>query len=719
MIGDELRKGARAVCFVLSTGGGKSVIQAEIIKRHLVKVPGAKALVTAHRTELIDQLFDTFTGHGLECGVIAAGSSRIINPHRPVQVASTQTLISRASVVEGITLKIDDECFPAGTLVDGRPIETLRVGDSVSAWTGTELVERRVTHVFKSKPSQLVRVNGVVCTPGHPFYVPGEGYVEAALLKGKSILRCLSGSNSRGKTKDLQSRMSKQAVVSNDDANECEVRPTGLPSRANVEGAQPYARRRNTRKNEGDSEKDRSQAERSGGQREAYALCSSGNAEGAPQPGRELSTGVSGSHELVCTRAGDSLQDRRRNSGSHVGCGTGRAISLYSGAKGAGPKEGELLGLERVDRVEVLEPGVDGRYGGLCPDGYVYNLEVEEHHTYVANGYVVHNCHHQVSEKWSPISLEYKQRSAVVIGFTATPMRADGVGLGEVYDAMVSPISMRELIAQGYLCPYEMIAPPGKLSSGTIAQSPVDAYLEHAPGQKAAVFSGNIKAAEKHCDEFLAAGIKAAVVTGTMDAGLRRQTLERYERDEIRVLINVGILTEGWDHPPTSCVILARALGSLSLYLQIVGRALRLSPGKSKALILDLHGSSHDFGAPDDDRDYHLDGDAIRSKLSVNPFRHCIGCGVTIEGDATICDLCGIAKPELTAPDVVNVKLVKFAAKRREGNIDRAKSLARWMGDAVAKGHKMGAAFHKYKAVYAEKPTEEILELVRQLRRTA
>lgn len=437
LIGAEVQNGSRAVCLVLSTGGGKSRIQAELIKRHLNKVPGAKALITAHRTELIDQLYDTFTSQGLECGVIAAGSSRIINPHRPVQVASIQTLLARGSIVEGVTLKIDDE------------------------------------------------------------------------------------------------------------------------------------------------------------------------------------------------------------------------------------------------------------------------------------------NHHMCSEKWSPISLEYKRRGALVVGFTATPMRADGIGLGEVYDSMVCPISMRELIAQGYLVPFEMIAPAGKLHTGTIAQRPVDAYLAHAPGQKCAVFSGNIKAAEEHCAQFLEAGIKAAIVTGVMDAGLRKQTLDRYRSGELRVLINVGILTEGWDDPPTSCVILARAIGSLSLYLQIVGRALRPSPGKTRATILDLHGSSHDFGAPDDDRDYHLDGDAIRSKTGPNPFRHCLGCGVTLEGGATVCDLCGITKPELVAPDVVNAKLVKFAAKRREGNTDRAKTLARWMMDAEAKGHKIGAAFYKYQAVYNEKPSSDILELVREIRRSA
>ncbi len=438
-IGEAFGRGARAVCFVLATGGGKSRIPAEIIARHLKKNPLGKVLVTAHREELVGQLFDTFVAQGLSCGVIQATPCREVNAFREVQVASTQTLVARGIVVPGITLKLDDE------------------------------------------------------------------------------------------------------------------------------------------------------------------------------------------------------------------------------------------------------------------------------------------NHHQVSEKWSPVTLAYKNAGVPVIGFTATPIRGDGIGLGEVYDDLVCPISMRELIEQGYLTPYDLIAPPGPLRSGEIAQSPVDAYIEHAKGQKTAVFSGNIKAAEQHCKEFRDAGYDAEIITGQMDSGTRRAILKRYADGNLRILINVGVLVEGWDDPPTSCIILARGIGSIGLYLQIIGRGLRLSPGKTRCTILDLHGSSHSpgFGNPDDDREYSLDGEGIRSKGEIVNIRHCVGCGVTLEPDEAKCPLCNIAKPELTAPEVVNVKLVKFAAKRREDDLTRAKSLMRWIDDAKMKRHKPGAAFYKYAAVYGEKPTPEIMNTIKLLKKVA
>jgi Rad3-related DNA helicase len=52
-----------------------------------------------------------------------------------------------------------------------------------------------------------------------------------------------------------------------------------------------------------------------------------------------------------------------------------------------------IFGIEWVDGVEVLEPSCDGTFGGVCPDGLVYNLEVEGTHTYTVEGLVVHNCH--------------------------------------------------------------------------------------------------------------------------------------------------------------------------------------------------------------------------------------------------------------------------------------------------------------------------------------
>ena len=326
---------------------------------------------------------------------------------------------------------------------------------------------------------------------------------------------------------------------------------------------------------------------------------------------------------------------------------------------------------------------------------------------------VLDEVHHYASDKWLQLADEYHKRRIPIIGLTATPIRADGRGFDGFMDALVCPISMKELIKGGFLTPYQLIAPSDLLRSEQIAQSPVDAYLEHARGRKTIVFAGNVKAAEAFRDEFRANGISAEMVHGKMQAGERRRILEAYKNGEIQVLTNVGVLTEGFDDRPTSCVILARSINSLSLYLQMCGRALRCSPetGKTDAVIIDLHGTCHrpDFGEPDADREWTLDGDGVVHKTLEQPTeRFCLVCKVLLDpSDGTVCPLCGVVRPEAVPPDVVNAKLVKYAAKLREPEDVRRRYFEKLQAIARDRGYSKWQPHAKYKAIYGEKPPRE------------
>lgn len=334
---------------------------------------------------------------------------------------------------------------------------------------------------------------------------------------------------------------------------------------------------------------------------------------------------------------------------------------------------------------------------------------------------VFDECHHAPSATWSAIPTYYIKNGAIVLGATATPIRGDGIGLGEVYETIVQPISTKKAIERGFLTPYDFARPPYPLKNDEIAQSPVDAYLEHTPGEKAIVFAAHICAATEFLDGFTKAGIDAVMVTGKMNAEERRKKLDRYKSGQARVLVNVGIATEGFNDPPTSCVILARSIGSIGFYLQTIGRGLRLSPatGKKRLMIIDLHGSSHVHEEPDKEHDWQLEGEAIKKAKEANPERFCAGCGVLLEGDATICDLCQEARPELVPPTVVNIKLVKYAAKLKEDPTKRAKYLAQLIMVGQAKGYKYGAAFQKYKAIYQMPPDLEITSMARDIVKAA
>ena len=316
-------------------------------------------------------------------------------------------------------------------------------------------------------------------------------------------------------------------------------------------------------------------------------------------------------------------------------------------------------------------------------------------------------AHHAGDETgWTEVPKHYKAQKKIGIGLTATPSRADGQGLGELFDDLIVGATPRELIDAGFLVPCEVLAPSGY--RGKIAAlSPVEAYTSTTPGKKAICFAPHIKAAREYMDQFLKAGIPCDLVTGTDNRKLRRTTLQAFRDGKIKVLVNCGVLTEGYDDPSTEVCILARNCGSVSLYIQMVGRVMRSAPGKKQAWLLDLHGVTHKHGPPEEDREYSLEGIGIRrAALEAAPESFCQVCGALREGPGPCLD-CGLVQ-ELKIPGVLNEKLVRFEAKRRENAEQKLQSLKRWIQAAGAKGHKPGSAWHKYKAVYAEEPTREM-----------
>lgn len=319
---------------------------------------------------------------------------------------------------------------------------------------------------------------------------------------------------------------------------------------------------------------------------------------------------------------------------------------------------------------------------------------------------VADEAHHYVADEFGALLKDYS--ASFLIGPTATPERSDGRGLGSMFTRLVVGVRVRELVDAGHLVPSKIVAPRAKLKAGQIAQRPVDAYQQHANGRLAVVFSPNVALAEQHAQEFTDAGIQARVIHGEMPWAERSLYLAAFAAGTIRVLVNVYVLTEGWDCPATSCVILARGCGTSGTYLQMVGRVLRTSPGKPDAVILDLHGTSHVHGHPEDDRQFSLDGRGIRrgDEAPVDQA-YCRVCGAPLEAGAP-CSECGTA-PREGGQTVTGEVLVPYASKRKESAEDRAKTYARWLSVAREKGYAKGWLGAKWKAVYGEWPGRDVV----------
>lgn len=313
-------------------------------------------------------------------------------------------------------------------------------------------------------------------------------------------------------------------------------------------------------------------------------------------------------------------------------------------------------------------------------------------------------CHHAPADTWSKAAEVY--RDAILLGFTATPERGDGRGLGgSTFERMVVAVQPSELIASGYLVPCEVIAPSSRLKGGQIAQSPVTAYEAHAPGEVAIVFSPTVAIAEDHCRGFTDRGHAAEALHGAMGATERDAIIGRFRSGQTRVLVNCAILTEGFDHPPTSCIILARGASTAGAFIQTTARASRPYPGKTRALLLDLVGASHVHGAPDEDRVFSLDGKGIRRSEQDVDVAFCAVCGAV--KTAALCTECG-HQAEPVTQEVTGERLVKFAKKRAEDDEQRARTLARWLLEARSKGWKPGSALFKYAAVYGAMPPANV-----------
>lgn len=166
--------------------------------------------------------------------------------------------------------------------------------------------------------------------------------------------------------------------------------------------------------------------------------------------------------------------------------------------------------------------------------------------------------------------------------------------------------------------------------------------MTRAGNRQTAVFCSSVDHARAVADAFNAAGVHAGMVDGTMPKGERKAVLKAYDRGELQVITNVAVLTEGWDHQPTSCVILLRPKSYKSTMMQMIGRGLRTVdperyPGvrKDDCIILDFGTSLLTFG--------NLETSAT---LEGEGLKGCPECGADIPSQCSECPLCGYEFPK-------------------------------------------------------------------------
>lgn len=297
---------------------------------------------------------------------------------------------------------------------------------------------------------------------------------------------------------------------------------------------------------------------------------------------------------------------------------------------------------------------------------------------------------------------------------TATPVRADGYGLGRdsdgLMDTLVEAPSMRDLIDMGYLTDYRIFAPPNGLDlshvaisqatgdfnsvqvrqavqKSTVTGDVVEHYLRLAKGKLGVTFCVDVETSKITAEAFRAKGIPAEVISAKTPDALRASLLRKFKNREILQLTNCDLFGEGFDLPAIEVVSFARPTEAFNLYVQQFGRTLRLmidskyasnwdsygiegrkriiaESGKPYGLVIDHVGNVCRHGLPDARRTWSLDRrERSRGKKSdAIPLRVCAACLEPYERVHKVCPHCGYYMPpaERSGPEFVDGDLTEL-----------------------------------------------------------
>lgn len=350
--------------------------------------------------------------------------------------------------------------------------------------------------------------------------------------------------------------------------------------------------------------------------------------------------------------------------------GTGKTILFSAMASGALARGSGVLVLahrdellsQAADKMRQFDPALDALTVGLVKAesdqwdrpvvvASVQTLAITRRLERITRRFdlvIVDEAHHAAADSYQRVLAgvrSYEDDGPLTLGVTATPQRADSLGLEETFQEIVYHRDMLWGIRSGYLC--DLIGRQVKLAAldlskaktrrGDFVEGEVAEMLEeaeaprhgvrawklYAAGRKTIVFTPTIKLAHEFAIEFAEKGISAAAISGKTPLEERRRVLRDFASGVITVVCNASVLTEGFDEPSVSCIVIARPTKSQPLYVQMVGRGTRLSPGKPNCLVMDLVGATERldlttlprlFGLADEDESYGRVDEALEEK---------------------------------------------------------------------------------------------------------
>lgn len=301
---------------------------------------------------------------------------------------------------------------------------------------------------------------------------------------------------------------------------------------------------------------------------------------------------------------------------------------------------------------------------------------------------VIDEAHHAAAEGYQKIIRKARDMNpaCMVAGFTATPMRADNKGLRGTFDNCSYQITVKYLIDHGFLVPptafvvdvglqeqlknvrctaadYNMMDVEKVMNHSVINDEVVRHWEEKAGDRKTIVFCSTVQHAVNVAASFESKGYSVEVLSGDTPKGERRAILRRLQTGETQVICNCAVLTEGFDEPTVSCIILLRPSSHKSVMIQMIGRGLRPPPvgfRKRDCVVLDFGISLINHGDIDAEVDLDGKGELSESESQEQEPKTCPDCEGEMPKQARTCPFCGYDFAEANRVYLTRIEMSEF-----------------------------------------------------------
>ncbi len=380
---------------------------------------------------------------------------------------------------------------------------------------------------------------------------------------------------------------------------------------------------------------------------------------------------------------------------------------------------GVLMRGHKMERQATVQVASKDTLASRCLNNQFFDLPP-------ADLVIVDEFRHSVALEYRDILNHYTSRGAWVVGLDATPVLADGTGLGPWAQAMVVSAKPEDLIRDGYLCPVKCFAPDrkndrrGKVKRG-IAGDLVNAWKEYANGLPTVLFVSRIQHSRDAVDAFLESGVQAVHIDAKTSDFDRDEAFENLARGTVQVISNVGIVKEGVDVPCLGCCQFYMDPSSRTAFLQACGRIMRPYPGKQTGTVIDHAGAVFRYGFPDEGMDWPLNGNVNqeweqrhRDGLTEKVL-YCRQCELMYKG-GPCCPQCGRQptvppRSVFQADPIEHTSELLYEAERGSnspiGREERVKHWLRCIGVANARKGSFSMAAAIYRQKYSEWPRDD------------